>query len=123
MISKECREAISKATSVLEPFLNYKFIGKALKCMNEAVFREDWKITCKAYEEKRKSREIELLSAFLNKGKTIQYCYSKNRNKKPLVWDDIPKEKVRNFIEYGMWDYMKVKGESDEYWRQVTFID
>lgn len=123
MISKECREAINKATKILEPFSKYKFIDKSLKCMNEVVYREDWKIACKSYEKKRRAREIELLYAFLNEGKTIQYCYSRNRNKKPLIWDDIPKEKVRNFIEHGMWNYMKIKGEDDAYWSQVTVID
>lgn len=123
MISKECREAIIEATKILKPYKSYKFIRNALAIINDAVYMEDWKISRNAYEEKRRNREIELLNAFLNKGKTIQYCYSRNRNKKPLVWDDIPKEKVRNFIEHGMWDYMKIKGEDDAYWSQVTVID
>lgn len=121
MISKECREAIIEATKILKPYRSYKFIRNALAIMNDAVYMEDLKMSRKAYEEKRKTREKELLTAF-KEGKTIQYCYSRNRNKKPLVWDDLPREKVRNFIEHDMWDYMKIKGEDDAYWNQAISI-
>ena len=112
MISKECRGAIDKATEILEPFSDYKFIKKVLRIMSDTVYVEDWKVSRKAYEEKRKSREKELLTAF-EEGKTIQYCYARNQGKKPLIWDDLPEKKVRNYIEHGMWDYMKIKGEVD----------
>lgn len=112
MISKECREAIDKATEILEPFSDYKFIKKVLRIMSDTVYVEDWKESRKVYEEKRKSREKELLTAF-EEGKTIQYCYARNQGKKPLVWDDLPEKKVRNYIEHGMWEYMKIKDEVD----------
>lgn len=108
MISKECREAIDKAAEILEPFSNYKFIEKALKNMRSAVYREDWKIKYEEYVKREQKGEKELLDAF-EKGKTIQYCYSRNRDKNPRIWDDLPKEKVRNFIEHGQWEYMRIK--------------
>jgi hypothetical protein len=112
MISQECRDAINDASKLLEPYKNYKFIKKALDVMHYPVYREDEKIAYEAYEKKRKYREKELLTA-LNENKTIQYCYSRNRDKKPLVWDDLPKEKAYRFIEHGMWDYMKIKDEDE----------
>lgn len=113
MISQECRDAIEEASKLLEPYVSYKFIGKALDIMKGAVLREDWDLSRKAYEERRKNREKKLLAAF-EEGKIIQYCYARNRGKKHLIWDDLPKNKVLNFIEHGMWEYMKIKGETDE---------
>jgi len=112
MISQECREAINEATKILKPFSNYKFIRKVLDIMNDTVYVEDWKESRKIYEERKKKREKELLTAF-KEGKTIQYCYARNRGKKPLIWDDLPKKKVRNFIEHDMWEYMKIKDEKE----------
>lgn len=112
MISQECRNAIEEASKLLKPYKSYKFIRNALAIMNDAVYMEDWKISHKIYEERRKNREKELLAAF-KEGKIIQYCYSRNRGKKPLIYDDLPKEKVRNFIEHGMWEYMKIKDEAE----------
>lgn len=111
MISQECRDAIKEASKLLEPFTNYKFIEKALTNMNSAVLREDHKIAYKAYEAKRLKAEKELLTA-LKEGKTLQYCYSRNRDKNPPIWDDLPKEKAYNFIEHGQWEYMRIKGDS-----------
>jgi hypothetical protein len=111
MISQECRDAIKEASKLLEPFTNYKFIEKALTDMNSPIWREDRKIAYKAYEAKRLKAEEELLTA-LKEGKTLQYCYSRNRDKNPPIWDDLPKEKAYNFIEHGQWEYMRIKGDS-----------
>ena len=108
MISKECREAIDKAIEILKPFSNYKFVEKAMEVLSWPVLREDRKIAYKEYKEKEQKGEKELLDAF-EKGKTIQYCYSRNRDKNPRIWDDLPKEKVRSFIEHGQWEYMRIK--------------
>lgn len=110
MISKECREAINEATAMLKPFSNYKFIKMALDFMHRAVYREDEKIAYEEYKKREQKGEKELLDAF-EEGKTIQYCYARNRGKQPLIWDDLPREKVRNYIEHGMWEYMKIKDE------------
>ena len=112
MISQECRDAIKEASKLLEPFTNYKFIEKALRDMNWPVLREDHKIAYNAYETKRLKAEEVLLTA-LKEGKTLQYCYSRNRDKNPSIWDDLPKEKAYNFIEHGQWEYMRIKDETD----------
>ena len=110
MISQECRNAIKEASKLLEPFSNYKFIRTVLSIMNGAVYREDEKIAYKEYVERERKGEKALLDAF-EEGKTIQYCYARNRGKQPPIWDDLPREKVRNYIEHGRWEYMKIKDE------------
>ena len=109
MISQECRDAIKEASKLLEPYKNYKFIKKALDAMHWPVYREDEKIAYEEYKKREQKGEKELLDAF-EEGKTIQYCYARNRGAE-WKWSDLPREKVRNYIEHGMWEYMKIKDE------------
>lgn len=111
MISQECRDAIEEASKLLEPYKNYKFIKKALDVMHWPVYQEDKKIAYEEYKKREQKGEKELLDAF-EKGKTIQYCYARNRGKE-WKWGDLPREKVRNYIEHGMWEYMKIKDEAE----------